>query len=106
MNISSNKLPAPIATGYAEPKEVAPKVALFDDFDGDETGFPHGQAVESVLFSHSDLKDADVQRYQNMPEQARIEQIMRDKKVNFRQAYGAAVMRNTAKVVVCPWLAQ
>lgn len=97
MNISTNKLPAPIATGYAEPKEVAPKVALFDDFDGDETGFPHGQAVESVLFSHSDLKDADVQRYQNMPEQARIEQIMRDKKVNFRQAYSAAVMRNTAK---------
>lgn len=97
MNISTNKLPAPIATGYAEPKEVAPKVAIFDDFDGDETGFPHGQAVESVLFSHSDLKGTDVQRYQNMPEQARIEQIMRDNKVNFRQAYGAAVMRNVAK---------
>lgn len=97
MNINSNRLPAPLATGYAEPKEVAPKVALFDDFDGDETGFPHGQAVESVLFSHSDLKDGDVQRYQNMPEQARIEQIMRDNQVNFRQAYGAAVMRNVAK---------
>ncbi len=97
MNISTNKLPAPIATGYAEPKEVAPKVAIFDDFDGDETGFPHGQAVESVLFSHSDLKDADVQRYQNMPEQARVEEIMRDKGVTFRQAYGAAVTRNTAK---------
>ena len=97
MNISTNRLPAPLATGYAEPKEVAPKVAIFDDFDGDETGFPHGQAVESVLFSHSDLKDADVQRYQNMPDQARIEQIMRDKQVNFRQAYGAAVLRNVAK---------
>lgn len=96
MNISNSPRPI-IANGYAEPKEVAAKVAILDDFDGDEVGFPHGQAVESVLLSHSDLTPADVQRMQNMPEQARVDDIMRDNKVDFRRAYGAAVMRNVAK---------
>jgi hypothetical protein len=95
MNISSQR--PQIANGYAEPKEVAPKIAILDDFDGDESGFPHGQAVESVLLSHSDLTDADVQRVQNMPAQARIEEIMRTNKVDFRRAFGATVIRNVAK---------
>ena len=95
MHITSNR--PPIANGYAEPKEAAAKIAILDDFDGDESGFPHGQAVESVLLSHSDLSDADVQRMQNMPAQARVDDIMRDNKVGFRQAYGAAVLRNVAK---------
>lgn len=96
--IISTALPAklPVA-GYAEKKEAAPTLAILDDFDGDEVGFPHGQAVESVLLSNSDLKDADVQRMQNMPEQARIEDIMRTNKVDFRTAYSATVMRNVAK---------
>lgn len=96
VNISTSSRPL-IPNGYAEPKEAAPRLALLDDFDGDEVGFPHGQAVESVLLSHSDLQDADVQRIQNMPEQARIEEIMRNQKVDFRRAYGAAVLRNVAK---------
>lgn len=95
MNINSVRQSIP--NGYAEPKEVAPKIAILDDFDGDEVGFPHGQAVESVLLSHSDLTPADVQRLQNMPEQARVDDIMRTNKVDFRRAYGAAVMRNAAK---------
>jgi hypothetical protein len=95
MNVSTHR--QPIANGYAEPKEAAPRVALIDDFDGEETGFPHGQAVESVLLSHSDLDPSDVQRMQNAPAQARIEEIMRKNQVDFRRAYGAAVMRNVAK---------
>jgi hypothetical protein len=96
VNINANPRPS-IANGYAEPKEANPKIAILDDFDGDESGFPHGQAVESVLLSHSDLQGSDVQRMQNMPAQARIEEIMRTNKVDFRAAYGATVMRNVAK---------
>ena len=97
MNVLSSSPRPPIATGFAEPREAAPKVAILDDFDGDESGFPHGQAVESVLLSNSDLQPSDVQRMQNAPAQARIEDIMRTHKVDFRAAYGAAVMRNVAK---------
>ena len=67
VNPNIRKLPN---SGMAEPREIAPKVALLDDFDGDPVGFPHGQAVESVQLSHSDLTDADIQRYQNTPKQA------------------------------------
>lgn len=96
MNISNQR--PPIANGYAEPKEVAPKIAIIDDFDGEETtGFPHGQAVESVLLSHSDLQGSDVQRLQNAPEQARVVDIMNGSKVDFRRAFGASVIRNVAK---------
>jgi hypothetical protein len=97
MNITSSPR-TPIANGYAEPKEAAPKLAILDDFDGEDgSGFPHGQAVESVLLSHSDLQPSDVQRMQNAPAQANLEEIMRSHKVDFRSAYGATVMRNVAK---------
>ncbi|MCA9791971.1 MAG: S8/S53 family peptidase [Candidatus Eremiobacteraeota bacterium] len=83
-----------LATGYAEPKEAAPKVAILDDFDGDPNGFPHGQAVESVLFSHSQLSDPDVQRLQNEPKQADLRELL--KQMPFRQAFAAMVARNVA----------
>ena len=95
MNISSQR--PPIANGYAETKEAAPRIAILDDFDGEETGFPHGQAVESVLLSHSDLSGAEVQRMQNAPEQTRVVDVMNASKVDFRRAFGASVIRNVAK---------
>ncbi|MGE0495184.1 MAG: S8 family serine peptidase [Vulcanimicrobiota bacterium] len=83
-----------LTTGYAEPKEAAPRVAILDDFDGDPKGFPHGQAVESVLFSHSALSDDDVQRLQNEPKQADLRELLQQ--MPFRQAFGAMVARNVA----------
>lgn len=83
-------------SGLAEPKEVSPKLALLDDFDGDPKGFPHGQAVESVLLSHSDLTGADVQRYQNTPPQADLTKLIREQGLDFRTAFGAMVSRNLA----------
>lgn len=82
--------------GYAEPKERAPKIAILDDFDGDQAGFPHGQAVESVLLSHSSLGDADIQRLQNTPKQADLNEILKGGKVGFREAFGSMVVRNVA----------
>lgn len=83
-------------TGYAEKKEVAPKLALIDDFDGDPDGFPHGQAVESVLLSHSALKDEDVQRYQNEAKQADLRVLMNEDKLDFNTAYRTMITRNVA----------
>ena len=95
MKITSQSNP-PASRGLAEKKETAPKIAILDDFDGDPAGFPHGQAVESVLFSHSDLKDADVQRYQNDPPQGDLAQLMNEKGLDFHTAYRTVVSRNVA----------
>lgn len=102
MNISPQPRAVPqLANGYAEPKEAAAKVALFDDFDGENLGteinFPHGQAVESILLSHSELKDQDVQRVQNAPPSTDINQLMQEKHLPFDQAFRAMVARNIAK---------
>lgn len=91
----NNKLPL---RGYAEKKEPNAKMALLDDFDGDPAGFPHGQVVESVLFSHSDLKDADVQRMQNVAQPADLKELMEgEKKLPFLTAYRTAVQQNIGK---------
>ncbi|MFA5509185.1 MAG: hypothetical protein WC423_27430, partial [Vulcanimicrobiota bacterium] len=37
-----------IRTGYAEPKESRPKVAVMDNFRGSEAEPTHGEMVESV----------------------------------------------------------
>ena len=92
---NNNKLPL---RGYAEKKEPEAKLALLDDFDGDPNGYPHGQVVESVLFSHSELKDADVQRMQNVAEPANLKELMEgDKKLPFLTAYRTAVQQNIGK---------
>ena len=95
MQISSNvkKLPP---RGMAEKVERQPKLALLDDFDGDPAGFPHGQAVESILLSHSELTDADVQRYQNEAPEADLVELMNDKGLDFHTAYRTAISRNVA----------
>ena len=54
-----------VFTGYAEPKERAPKVALFDNFVGSESGTSHGEISESVLLSEGGLQASEVQRYTN-----------------------------------------
>ena len=92
--IGNNRPPA--TSGYAESKEVAPKLALLDDFDGDPHGYPHGQVVESVLLSHSELKDEDIQRYQNEPEVAQVEQELK-KHGDFRTAFRATVAKNMGR---------
>lgn len=51
-----------IITGYAEKRETAPRVALFDSFEGADTGTAHGEIVESVLLDAGRLTDPDVQR--------------------------------------------
>ncbi len=83
-------------TGYAEPKEVAPKVAIIDDFFGEPSGFPHGQAVESVLLSHSDLTGSDIQRIQNAPTQQDYAALTKDGKMGFLQAFQTVAIRNAA----------
>jgi hypothetical protein len=80
--------------GLAEKSEANPKLAILDDFDGDPSGFPHGQAVESVLLSHSDLTDADVQRYQNSAPQADLAKLMNEKGLDFHTAYRTVIGRN------------
>lgn len=82
--------------GRAEKKEVAPKLAILDDFDGDPAGFPHGQAVESVLFSNSELADSDVQRYQNDAPQTDLAKLMNERGLDFHTAYRTVVSRNIA----------
>lgn len=82
--------------GPAEKLEARPKLALLDDFDGDPAGFPHGQAVESVLLSHSELTDADVQRYQNEAPQTDLAQLINEKGLDFLTAYRTVVSRNVA----------
>ncbi len=84
----------PLANGYAEPKERAPKVALLDDFDGDPAGFPHGQVVEAVLLQHSDLTDPDIQRIQNAEAQVDLQEVLRSGKVGFLKAYRQMVAQN------------
>lgn len=86
----------PPTSGYAEPKEAAPKLALLDDFNGDPHGYPHGQAVESVLLSHSELTDQDIQRYQNEPQIAQVEEEWK-KHGSFRTGFRAAVAKNVAR---------
>lgn len=82
--------------GMAEKAEANPKLAILDDFDGDPAGFPHGQAVESVLLSHSDLTDADVQRYQNDAPQAHLGKLMNEHGLDFHTAFRTVVSRNVA----------
>jgi len=61
-----NKLsPQRIFTGYAEPKEQKPKVALFDRFQGHEDQTVHGEVSESVLLTAGELLDQDVQRMES-----------------------------------------
>lgn len=81
---------------FAEPKEKAPKLALLDDFDGTPSGFPHGQAVESVLLSHSDLRDEDIQRVQNTPKETDLAALHVDQKMGLLAAYRTTVVRNVA----------
>ena len=85
-----------LATGYAEPKERAPRLAQLDDFDGDPKGFPHGQAVESVLLSHSHLTPDQVQRMQNEPPQADLTKLIKEDKLDFLTAFRAMTARNLA----------
>lgn len=85
-----------LSTGYAEPKERAPRVALLDDFDGDPQGFPHGQAVESVLLSHSDLTPEQVQRMQNEPPQADLTRLIKTDGLDFLTAFRTMTARNLA----------
>lgn len=96
MLINTNQIRPLPPKGYAEKKEAAPKLALIDDFDGDPAGFPHGQAVESVLLSHSQLGDSDVQRYQNDAKQADLVKLMREDGLDFLTAYRTMVGRNIA----------
>lgn len=95
MNINTHR-PSLARTGLAEKREAAPKLALLDDFDGDPDGFPHGQAVESVLMDYSGLTDADVQRYQNTPKQADLVKLMKQDGMPFRTAFRTMVARNVA----------
>lgn len=85
-----------LATGYAEPKERAPRLAQLDDFDGDPQGFPHGQAVESVLLSHSNLTPDQIQRMQNEPPQADLTKLIKEDKLDFLTAFRAMTARNLA----------
>ncbi|MBN9418864.1 MAG: S8 family serine peptidase [Candidatus Eremiobacteraeota bacterium] len=85
-----------LATGYAEPRERAPRLAMLDDFDGDPNGFPHGQAVESVLLSHSDLTPDQVQRMQNEPPQADLTKLVKENKLDFVTAFRTMTARNLA----------
>jgi Subtilase family len=96
MNITNSSIKKLPNTGFAEKLEASPKLALLDDFDGDPNGFPHGQAVESVLFSHSELTDTDVQRVQNTPKQADLTKLMRQDGLDFRTAFHTMVARNIA----------
>ena len=96
MKITPNTIRKLPNAGLAEKLEASPKLALLDDFDGDPNGFPHGQAVESVLFSHSELTDADVQRVQNTPKQADLTKLMRENGLDFRTAFQTMVTRNIA----------
>ena len=82
--------------GYAEPKESKPKLALLDDFDGDPAGFPHGQAVESVLLSHSDVQPSEIQRMQNEPTGADLTKMIKNEKLGFLTAFRAMTARNIA----------
>jgi len=86
----------PLETGYAEPRERAPKVAQLDDFDGDPQGFPHGQAVESVLLSHSKLTPEDVQRMQNEPPQVNLRKLFESHKMDFLTGFRTMTARNLA----------
>lgn len=56
------KFPA-MRTGYAEPREVKPKVAVFDNFREDSEPVAHGEMVESVMMMHGGLKGSEIQRY-------------------------------------------
>ena len=85
-----------LGTGYAEPRERAPRLAMLDDFDGDPKGFPHGQAVESVLLSHSNLSPAQIQRMQNEPPQADLAKLIKENKLDFLTAFRAMTARNLA----------
>ncbi|MBX3172462.1 MAG: S8 family serine peptidase [Candidatus Eremiobacteraeota bacterium] len=85
-----------LSTGYAEPRERAPRLALLDDFDGDPNGFPHGQAVESVLLGHSDLQSDQIQRMQNEPPQADLTKLIKENKLDFVTAFRAMTARNLA----------
>lgn len=85
-----------LSTGYAEPRERAPRLAMLDDFDGDPNGFPHGQAVESVLLSHSNLTPDQIQRMQNEPPQADLTKLIKENKLDFLTAFRAMTARNLA----------
>lgn len=50
-----------LRSGYAEPKEKKPTVALVDNFRED-SGIAHGQITESVLLLHGGLQEEDIQR--------------------------------------------
>lgn len=69
---------------------------MLDDFDGDPQGFPHGQAVESVLLSHSNLKADQVQRMQNEPPQADLTKLIKENKLDFLTAFRTMTARNLA----------
>ncbi|MBS2035958.1 S8 family serine peptidase [bacterium] len=85
-----------LSTGYAEPRERAPRLAMLDDFDGDPNGFPHGQAVESVLLSHSNLTPDQIQRMQNEPPQADLTKLIKQDKLDFLTAFRTMTARNLA----------
>jgi hypothetical protein len=95
-NSQKSNVLSKLHTGYAEPKESAPKVAIIDDFFGEPSGFPHGQAVESVLMSHSNLTGSDIQRIQNAPDQQDYGTLTKDGKMGFLQAFQTVAIKNTA----------
>ena len=54
-----------IYTGYAEKREVRPKIAVLDRFLGADQGVTHGEMTESVVLTTGGLTDSDVQRMEN-----------------------------------------
>lgn len=57
----SSSFPA-IRTGYAEPKEKAPRVAVMDNFRDADSQLAHGEICESVMMLHGGLQDQEIQR--------------------------------------------
>ncbi len=51
-----------LRTGYAEKRELSPRVALLDNFENAESTTAHGEMTESVLLGQG-LRDEDIQRF-------------------------------------------
>ncbi len=67
-------------------------MGILDDFDG----FPHGQAVESVLLDHAQVDESEVQRFQNEPELAELEKELA-RHGDFRTAFRSTVAKNVGR---------
>lgn len=51
--------------GYAERKERKPQVAIFDGFAAPKEAPQHGDSVEKVVLGTTNLRDRDIQNFQN-----------------------------------------